>query len=1051
MNFTVYKSSAGSGKTFTLVKEYLKIALGDEQMPPQKYRNILAITFTNKAAGEMKERVIKSLKTLSSPTAGNDELLLSLLKVELNLPAHEIQLRAANLLTAILHNYSDFAIGTIDSFVHKIIRTFAHDLHLPVNFEIEMDSDKLLLQTIDLLISNIGTDETLTKTLIEFTESKTADEKNWSIEYDLFKFASNLLKEESLAYINQLKSLTLTDFFDIRNRLFEAIKSFEKEVKESALSATLLIKNNGLVATDFYYGDRGIAAYFEKLAQGNMEGIKPNSYVQKTIDEDKWNGSKTTALENAAITTIKAKLISIFNSIQQLYDKRYAEYVLYNQIAKRIYSLAVLNEIEGLLTAYKKANNILHISEFNRIIAEIVLSQPVPFIYERLGEKYQHYLLDEFQDTSVLQWQNLLPLIDNSLAENNFNMIVGDAKQAIYRWRGGEVELFARLPEVLGAGNNELLLERERSLKHHFTEKQLTSNYRSKAEIVQFNNTFFKFMVQALDDEKVRAIYNSVEQHYNPEHTGGAVQLEFLNLQEQSGDMLEEKRTLELIHELQNDNFQLRDIVLLTRSNQEGVAIATYLINNNIPVLSSESLLIKTSDTVNFICNFLYFLNDPYDQISKAAVFNYLSSNGKIKTGSLDTLLMHIKNKSKVTDITALLNLNGYSVNSNYLVKLPVYELCEELVRIFNLAAKTDPYVLFFLDEVQNFTGKNSPGLPEFIDWWQERKEKATVVVPEGINAVTILSIHKSKGLEYPVVILPYANWAMDKGKEELWIKLEPNRLGKLEVALVPAGKALLETEYAALKEEESAKALLDNLNVLYVAMTRAVERLYLLTTLPKQSSSIARYFIDYLKQQNNWDDKTARYHFGNTGMHKNKESKQQTAYLNLTKAYSENWRERLMIRVNSEEVWPSSANEERKNKGIILHTALARIRSIDDIETAGKQLMMEGLIDMDEYQELTKKLTTLLHQHTIKPFFMPGLLVKNESEIILSNGESFRPDRVMIINNNAIIIDYKTGKESAKYTEQVIRYKQILQKMSYTTVTAYLIYTQEEILEEIK
>ena len=510
-NFTIYKSSAGSGKTFTLVKEYLALALNDAAKPPQSYKHILAVTFTNKAAAEMKERIIKALKELAeddySTISSGTRTMLAALKEHKKLNAVKkvddvtIRMRSKNILTAILHNYSDFAIGTIDSFVQKVVRTFAFDLKIPMSFDIEMDDDKLLTQAIDLLLAQIGNDEKLTKALIEFTESKTDEEKSWHIENDLKLFAKNLLTEEGSVYIDKLKNLTIDDFFGIKDSLTIELKKFEIFINSCGNEGLEIIKRGGVEHEKFAGGANGIGKYFTYLFEIRIDKLTPTATVQKNIDSENWYSGKASKDDKASIDAIAGALKNIFTKATEYVEKYKSEYIVFSLINKNIYSLAVLNEIEKLLNEYKAENNILHISEFNKMIAKIVMNEPIPFIYERLGEKYNNYLIDEFQDTSVLQFQNLLPLIDNSLATGHFTMLVGDGKQAIYRWRGGEVEQFAMLPEIFKHNNNELVLERQKALIRNHNPEVLKNNFRSKREVIEFNNSLFRFLGNTLNEK----------------------------------------------------------------------------------------------------------------------------------------------------------------------------------------------------------------------------------------------------------------------------------------------------------------------------------------------------------------------------------------------------------------------------------------------------------------------------------------------------------------------------------------------------------------------
>lgn len=1063
-NFTVYKSSAGSGKTFTLVKEYLALALSDKQYPPQAYKHILAITFTNKAAAEMKERISKALKELSeedySTISSGTKTLLKALKEHVRLNTDQqlddtiIRRRAQYILTAILHNYSDFAIGTIDSFVHKVVRTFAFDLKIPMSFEIEMDDDRLLTQAIDLLIAQIGNDEQLTKALIEFTERKTDDEKNWHIEYDLKLFAKHLLKEEGGFYIDKLRHLKVDDFFKIKDTLFKELKKFENAVVAIATKAVQLIRKQGLIAKDFYQGDKGIAAYFEKIAKGKLETITPNSFVQNTVGDDKWYSGKISGEAKQGIDSIKTLLLDYFTEIQQLKDEGYANYIVLKLINKNIYSLAVLNEIEKLLIQYKTQNNVLHISEFNKMIAKIVLNEPIPFIYERLGERYSNYLIDEFQDTSVLQFQNLLPLIDNSLAGGHFTMLVGDGKQAIYRWRGGEVEQFAMLPNIFAHNDNPLVLERESALVRNYDPRILDKNYRSKREVIEFNNAVFKFLSGQLN-EKYKKIYDKQEQGFNEENTGGFVQIEFINAERDERREQYMQRTFETILELQKDNYQLKDIVILVRKNTDGSDIANFLTDKKIPVISSDSLLLNNSAEINFIFSVLKYLANNTDSITQAEIIEYLVAKGYIGPASIDaekkgpvTLdeLLSFKNKH---GLQIIVEKAGIVFNTNYLSKLALYELCEELIRIFKLNKQPNAYVQFFLDEVLNYSTKKNNNLSEFVEYWDEKRNKASLIVPQGMNAVSIMTIHRSKGLEFPAVILPFLDAKVDTGKKDLWINLNNEQIPELPSAIVPTNKDLLETSYADLYEEEKGKSLLDSLNVLYVALTRAEERIYVFTGKPGKTvdstTNVTDMFIHYLQDAGLWNGAGNKYTFGELHVHQTSKKHETTGNYELKNFNSNQWRDQIKMRAAAPSIWNTQMAEVKKDYGVVVHTALSKIKVKTDVEEALKLMILEGLITHEEREKLHSTLSKIIDLPELGIYFEEGLLVKNESEIITESGELFRPDRVVLTAHSAVIIDYKTGGEKSSHKRQISQYAELLQKMGYQVTQKLLVYIEEE------
>ena len=441
MPFVVYRSSAGSGKTFTLVKEYLKLLLEN----PLQFRHILAITFTNKAANEMKERVIRALTAFSAleePTVSKaDRTLLEKLEEETGMTEDEIVNRSRTALSLILHRYSEFAIGTIDSFSHRVIRTFAHDFRLPVRFDVETESDVLISTAVDMVLQRAGEDQELTRLLVSFLETRLEEEEGWDIEGIFTKFARNLINEEGLAHIEGLRNISLAQFQVIADELRRSILEFEQQVASEAKAADRLISERGISLGAFFYGRSGIGKYFSDLANRRMK-VEPNSHVRKTIEEDKWTSGKASPVEIQKIKEISGTLTRHFERLMVLWNTRGGEYRLLKLISGTIYTLAVLNEIGQTLRQFKEQNNLVHISEFNSRIASVVMNEPVPFIYERMGEQYHNLLIDEFQDTSVLQWMNFVPLFENSLASGHFNMVVGDGKQAIYRWRGGDIDQF---------------------------------------------------------------------------------------------------------------------------------------------------------------------------------------------------------------------------------------------------------------------------------------------------------------------------------------------------------------------------------------------------------------------------------------------------------------------------------------------------------------------------------------------------------------------------------------------------------------------------------
>jgi len=985
----------------------------------------------------MKDRIVSGLEEISESSGKG--ILIQKLKEETGLDVNTIRLRAASVLQSILHNYSDFAVGTIDSFVHRIVRTFAFDLHLPVNFEIEMDSDKLLAQVIDLLISKAGTDTSITRALVEFTESKADDEKSWHIEKELFEFSKNLLTEEGVLHLEKLKNIDTGGFLSIRSSLSQSIHQFETSIQKLATSALALINRQGLEINAFYRGRSGTGAWFSNLSAGYFDKIEPNSYVKTTYAEGKFYAEKTNEEDKIKIDSIKDQLSEAFHSIEAIVEKQQSLYYLFKLISKNIYSLAVLNEIEKLLVEIKRQKNCIHISEFNKIISRIILNQPVPFIYERIGAKYMHYLIDEFQDTSVLQWQNILPLIENSLSEGCTNMLVGDGKQAIYRWRGGEVEQFAQLPEIFLKEKSPFIAEREQILKRNYNEQQLNNNYRSKKEIVRFNNSLFGFLEDKLSGSYKR-IYKNLAQEADQKNAGGYISLSFIQDKEKDEQQLTLEKIYEIILQLQAEKFKLSDIAILCRTNKTGSIIAEFLTKKMIGVLSPDSLLLKNSRKVSFIESFLKHIQQPGDDITKVEILQYLIESNAIRANLPD--LIKALNYRKTEGFNSLLKHYGFVFNHQQLLKLPLYELVEQLINIFQLGNSDFSSLIYFLDEVLAYSTKNNNNLYDFLAWWSIRKEKASMNVPAGANAVNIMTIHSSKGLEFPVVIFPFTG-SLVTARGNLWVDIVNQEIPNLSSVFLPLSKDLEKTSYAHLYEEEKNKTLLDTINLLYVALTRPEDRLYIINSQPSQHPETLHSVTDilcvYLQHLQLWSENQNEYDFGSkTDYPDNNRKKINSIRLSMLQSFD--WRAILKIRANAPEA----------EFGLLVHAVLAKIRIAADLIPVLSQFLKEGIIDLKEQDELTTKIKRIIEHNKLAPYFREGNSLKIETEIILPNGERFRPDRVVLGSDTTAIIDYKTGTKADSHIKQIQNYGELLAQMGYRNVEKYLVYIEDEIVVKV-
>ncbi len=1045
MPFVVYSSSAGSGKTFTLVKEYLKLVLSRED----RYRRILAVTFTNKAAEEMKNRILEALAGIAANEKESDKLLTQIID-ETGIPREQLIRSADKVLNFILHDYADFAVGTIDSFVHNIIRTFARDLRLSWNFDVETDEDRIMSETVDALMQSVGIDEELTQTLAAFAEDTIEDEKNWNIDFPIKSLAGKVLKDNSSLPLSSLASLTLEDFTKIRRVLVDFVRQFENRINASAREALLIIESNHIDVTSFYHGKSGLPGYLNHLSgKFQPERLTPNTYVKETIENGKWYASKTARSEQNKIDSVKKKLETVYWSIQGAVNEHLSNYILSTLIIQRLYALSLLNRIHALMRQRNLEANRLLISEFNKRVHEVVASEPIPFIFERLGEKYEHYLIDEFQDTSELQWSNLLPLVENSLASDHFNMVVGDGKQAIYRFRNGDVEQFNALPSIKGSESDPILAERERSLKRGFELKRLDTNYRSAPEIVTFNNDFYSYF-SADPAFEFRSIYRDQKQKHRADLNGGYVRIEFLDLKNSpEPDQLLFDHTVELIASLLSKGHAYKDIALLTRANADASRIAEHLIQRNIPVISAESILLNHSPEVRFILAVLRFIVEPDDAIARAEMLCYLCQKNQVTDQSLHYFFQSSRELGRFFDTISGL---GYKINFKELSYLSLYEIAENLIVAFNLNKTTNLLLSHFLDALLSFSIKEGNSPEEFLKWWDEHKEKLSASLPEGIDAVQVLTIHKAKGLEFPVVILPKATWSTDESEDDMWISPELPFAPALSFALISFKKDLRQTSLSKLYENEKAKTFLDHLNLLYVATTRAKEKLYVICEemdkMPAGLTKIHHLFLRYLNSLTIWEPGKTVYGFGEERSPTGHGMVEKGNVYSIRSLPTHSWRDKLVIRKTR----TISDNERTQaERGRMLHAALARIRSIDDIRPAVEYLCRIGSVEREKSQELVDELNDILHQPHIRPFFEKGLNVRTEAEMKTREGAFLRADRIILNGQAVTVIDYKTGHiPREEHVTQLNGYTACIRDMGYSQVEAFLLYTEDKRLEKI-
>ncbi|KOY84864.1 hypothetical protein AD998_00720 [bacterium 336/3] len=880
--FTVYTSSAGSGKTYTLTKEYLKLALGidtsENRFNPTYFRKILAITFTKDAAQEMKARVLSKLLSFIN---NQDIDLQNQIAQDLNITLDELQNRAKSTFEQIIYHYSDFSISTIDSFTNRLVSAFTQELNVPMNYELDMDTDTLTANAADGLIAQIGMEgkEQVTNFLLKFVIDEIDNGTYWrDIHRKLADFTKDLYKEESRPIAKKLGQTQLPQYEKCIDELKKFIDDLEAFLVGKAELFKQVLQRKGLDFKDFYQGDRGLGGFIHKIVDKKMDEKIPNSYVLEILEEGKWYSNAKKNPKSSILDDAIPELEPLLSDICSYWLNSKETYFLIKETLNDFYKVALTGEIHQAVEEFKIQNNIVYISETNEKIAKIVQNEPVPFIYERLGERYNHLLIDEFQDTSVLQWHNLLPLAENNLAEGNMNLIVGDAKQAIYRWRGGEMEQIVHLAYANDALQGDtsiaklqkiasvhfqdhteaadLLADRYQTIQNNVVRKNLATNFRSNSEIVEFNNAFFRLITDQIagDLPFVKQVYDEqfVQQLPNNTQKNGAVEI-ILKSKEKNGKNYEEQtkdEVLRIIEDAQNKGFALKDIAILFRKKSKAIQIATLLKEKGFSIISVDSLVISADEKVNFLVSMLKVIANPENNLAKSeALYLFYKTILKlIPTQEQNEAIrkaVYSKNAS-LNNFLELFSDKGYFIDYNYLQSLSLYEMTEELLRIFRILQEHPTrleFIFKFLDWVIEFERQKKHHLDDFITEWHKKKHSVAVDIPADSDAITITTIHKSKGLEYPVVILPFADWGTKADyRNSIWVDsddfdLPIHNQQKPSHLLVRMKSSKVKT-IANHQQEENYKHILENLNLLYVALTRPVNMLYIIGKSPFKHAS---------------------------------------------------------------------------------------------------------------------------------------------------------------------------------------------------------------------
>lgn len=1045
--FRIYSASAGAGKTFQLVVEYLSFAL---KSPAYNYKKILAITFTNKATKEMKSRILEACLAFSKfptqPLDGRNKALFYKLVESTGYKPLELSKRSKTVLQSILHNYSDFAVSTIDSFSQRIIRAFAYELNVPLNFEVQLEVLESLKIISNRLISKVGQDEEISELLNETFEQILRDFDTINIGQRILESSKIMTNDSSLIPMEQFNQFSTKEILAIGKKLAKKEHSLKKALHQACTEIQALLQSQQLKPSDFKGGMRSGMNTISKILDKNK--YEYTATFQKMFEKRDWFSKG----KEQDISVIEERMVELGASIIKTID----EYSLIHTIYKNFTQLAVLSHLYKLYKEYQVEEDIMLISEFNQLISKEVHNQPAPFIYEKIGEHYHYFLIDEFQDTSVMQWHNILPLITESLSvqTESESLVVGDGKQSIYRFRGGETRQLPLLPQLIGSDDNMVLKEHEGILNQHYERRTLDHNYRSKEAIIEFNNSLYNYILNHDEFLPFHGIYRSQQQEVFKKNSGGYIEIKFFDYittkTEKSIQIQQEEerlnRVVKTVEDAKKRGFEYREMAVITRLNGELQKIALALEESGIPFVSQESQLLKNDIAVRlFPLLYSLYLNEE-TQVLQVEVLTKLKQLGLLQVDFHDI--------NKKTKEKAFVSLDAFAefiqqqvprIDLKKFFTLTIMEAWEELISwVPNDHIAYDNHS-FFKDHIFNFTQKFGNNFEHFILWWNDKKDKLFVETSDTQDGVQLVTIHKSKGLEYEIVIMPYSNWNLKKEGNE-WIPIQLELIDPIEYVYMNINSDLSKLPmFKQQYDQKVEKVILDNLNLLYVATTRAVSELYIFSNRKSEKRkklithdiTKINQFLSFFAEEKHQDlddifiGEKVKKSFSSSTIHSEE----------IAIDYELGKRSKVSIKSRSNAIW----NEEKIEKierGNLLHTLLEKVKVPSDINSVVDQAHLYGWIENEEKEEMSDLLKRVVEDEEVKDFFDKKMNVLAETSILSPSGIESIPDRLIILPNREVkLLDFKTGTHQRAHHKQIERYSKSLKEMGYLVIESKLVY----------
>ncbi|MDR6405179.1 MULTISPECIES: exodeoxyribonuclease V subunit beta [Chryseobacterium] len=1042
-SYTVINASAGSGKTYALVQRLLMICLRYPNQQ-QSIRNILALTFTNKAANEMKERILSWLGSFSADNFTENIDLKNIQKAfeeeGLKITIDELHHRAKKLLDYVLHNYSTLNIGTIDRFNSRLVRSFSYELGLAKNFNLEIEAEPFLIEAVDKMLDQIGEDEVISNSFMDYVDYSLENNERINLNKSLYDSAKEFVKDIHYEHLKNNKDFDNTNYENIKNTLRKEIVSNKKLAVELATKSIELFQSRNIDIEDFAQGKNGIGGFFTKVLDFYNQK-RPGFPFPTTAEESVVNNYR-----KGAATKSKHKESEIFEILDPLLEYRMQLILLYIETQKKekilsaLLPLKVNKDIQDELKKIEDENDLVLLSKFNILINESLRNEPSAFIYEKVGSQFQHYFFDEFQDTSELQWQNFVPLRDHSIStENTSFTLVGDPKQSIYRFRGGESKLMLDIinKKEISPKQAELLI--------------LKDNWRSAKNIVKFNNDLYKFHSDILEEEHKNIFGTDAEQ--NPKSgIEGRVKVNLIeNLTNEDFYNDTSERMRKDIQEILDNGFKFSDITILCRGNFDIFSYSQKLgtlkvnykgVETNIKTISEKGLTLELSNTLKAVIEFLKWEVNPKNKPNLIMMMYYLNKLGRIHMTDFTLEMKEILDIESYEEILSCIQQKyAVKLKQDNFPKFNLYNFVEYYVNEFSVENKETDFLLNFLEMLFNFTQNAGASTKEFLKYWDEEASTYTIQASENIDAVQIMTIHKAKGLEFPIVFIPMINKNRDAEFTNWFETTQDAVLKSVNINQFNKNLEVYDEEIEKFNKQNSYKNFVDRLCLQYVATTRPVEQLFFYIQKANKTSNNLE-LLEFLQSKNTENLDEFDLYEVHPEMLK-KYSKDKTSSFKTKDIHN---LKNINEKSTSIKIATPSKNYQVRNEkvriGLFVHELLSQINTAKDIEKVLECYVLEGQITIEERDEIQQNLEQIIE--TYNEVFDEKWEVINEKDIMISeNGESrvYRPDRILKSNEGYIIVDFKTGEESIKNEKQIENYKNILENLGRKVLKTQLIY----------